>query len=77
VTPIGVEHRRWMQPSTGAWGSGAARRSVMGVALAAVSCLSVMLAFGQAAPRGLWREVSLGEASQWARRQTPTLRTNG
>ena len=49
----------------------------MGVALAAVSCLSVMLAFGQAAPRGLWREVSLGEASQWARRQTPTLRTNG
>lgn len=76
MIPIGVEHRRWMQPSTSAWGSGA-RRSVMGVALAAVSYLSVMLAFGQAVPRGLWRGVSLGEASQWARRQTPTLRTNG
>ena len=46
-------------------------------ALAAVSCLRVMLAFGQAVLTGLWRKASLAEASQWALRQTPTLRTNG
>src|SRR6267378_5415407 len=71
-----VEHGRWTcgprQARRG--GSAVARRVLMRVAVAAVGCLSGVLAFSQAVAQEPLARVSLEEALQLALRQNPTLR---
>src|SRR5260370_30100123 len=71
-----VAHGRWICGPRGArrGGSAVARRFLMRVAVAAVGCLSVVLAFGPAVAQEPLGRVSLDDALQLALRQNPTLR---